>query len=193
MKTIGLTGNIGSGKTTVAKVFNAFGFTILDADFLAKQLYLQPEIKQQVETVLACSILNDDQSINFARIAEQYFRDKGVYQDVNRILYPALKLQIEKEIASAKTPVLIEAAMLFEAGLDALVDYKITVTAPLELRMQRVQRRNGMSREQFLERESLQFSEQYKEEKADAVINNSGQLSVVEQVQRVAETITMKQ
>lgn len=182
MKTIGLTGNIGSGKTTVAKVFNAFGFTILDADLLAKQLYLQPEIRQQVETVLACSILNDDQSINFARIAEQYFRDKGVYQDLNRILYPALMLQIEKEIASAKTPVLIEAAMLFEAGLDALVDYKITVTAPLELRIQRVQRRNGLSTQHFLDREQYQWAEEKKCALSDCIINNDGSESVIQQV-----------
>lgn len=190
MKTIGLTGNIGSGKSTVAKVFAAFGFEILDADALAKSLYHQDEIRIQVETLLGETIVDSEGKIDYACIARHYFSHREKYDALNNILYPALQKLVKAEMeARGDKPVLVEAAMLFEAGLENEFDCVVAVSAPVNLRMSRVQERNGLSPEQFMERENRQMSAQEKETRANFVILNDESRSVIEQVQKVVEQL----
>ncbi|MPM01814.1 Dephospho-CoA kinase [bioreactor metagenome] len=189
MITIGLTGNLGSGKSTVAKVFESYCFRILDADAMAKELYFIPEIRQQVEKLLGTSILNPDNSINYKKIADYYFNKPGIYQALNKILYPQLLKNIEKEINAAQENVVVEAAMLFEIGMEKSFDYVITVSTPVEERIQRVYKRNGCSREQFMEREKLQSPPEWKETKSAFVIRNDERSSVVAQVNRIVEQL----
>ena len=186
---IGLTGNLGSGKSTVAKVFETFGFKILDADDMAKQLYHIPAIRQQVETLLGVSILSDDDSVNYKTIADYYFNKPGIYAALNKILYPELQKNIEAEIAARTSNVIVEAAMLFEIEMQHVFDYVITVSTPVEERIQRVYKRNGSSREQFMEREKLQSPAEWKETKADFVIRNDERSSVIAQVDRIVRQI----
>lgn len=190
MKTIGLTGNLGSGKSTVAKVFESFGYVILDADAMAKELYFVPEIRIKVEELLGEPISNEDGSIKYNRIAEHYFNKPGIYLALNSILYPALQKKIEATVESLNDkPVLIEAAMLFEIGLKDSFEYTITVSTPIEERIHRVYNRNGSSREQFMEREKLQSPAEWKEKHADYVIRNDERSSVVAQVNRIVQAI----
>lgn len=192
MITIGLTGNLGSGKSTVAKVFESFSFRILDADAMAKDLYFIPEIRQQVEQLLGESILNPDSSINYRKIADYYFNKPGIYKALNEILYPELQKNIKNEINATGDNVVVEAAMLFEIGMGKSFDYVITVSTPVEERIQRVYKRNGCSREQFMEREKLQSPAEWKETKADFVIRNDERSSVVTQVNRIVEKLSEK-
>lgn len=192
MITIGLTGNLGSGKSTVAKVFESFSFRILDADAMAKDLYFIPEIRQQVEQLLGESILNPDSSINYRKIADYYFNKPGIYKALNEILYPELQKNIKNEINATGDNVVVEAAMLFEIGMGKSFDYVTTVSTPVEERIQRVYKRNGCSREQFMEREKLQSPAEWKETKADFVIRNDERSSVVAQVNRIVEKLSEK-
>lgn len=189
---IGLTGNLGSGKSTVAKVFETFGFKILDADDMAKQLYHIPDIRRQVESLLGVSIENADGTINYRLIADHYFNKPGIYAALNKILYPELLKNIDAEIAAQTSNVIVEAAMLFEIEMQHVFDYVITVSTPVEERMQRVYKRNGSSREQFMEREKLQSPAEWKETKADFVIRNDERSSVIAQVNRILQQISLQ-
>jgi len=190
---IGLTGNLGSGKSTVAKVFETFGFKILDADDMAKQLYHIPDIRQQVESLLGVAIENADGTINYRLIADHYFNKPGIYAALNKILYPELLKNIEAQIAVQTSNVIVEAAMLFEIEMQHVFDYVITVSTPVEERMQRVYKRNSSSREQFMEREKLQSPPEWKETKADFVILNDERSSVIAQVCRILQQLSLQQ
>ncbi|HBG71067.1 MAG: dephospho-CoA kinase [Bacteroidetes bacterium GWF2_43_63] len=186
---IGLTGNLGSGKSTVAKVFETFGFRILDADAMAKQLYLIPDIRKQVESLLHVSIVKADNTINYQIIADYYFNKPGIYSALNKILYPELQKNIEAEITAQKDNVIVEAAMLYEINMQPLFDYVITVSTPMEERMQRVYKRNGSSREQFMEREKLQSPAEWKETQADFIVRNDERSSVIAQVNNIIKSL----
>jgi len=186
---IGLTGNLGSGKSTVAKVFETFGFKILDADAMAKELYNLPDIRKQVESLMGISIENPDGTINYSIIAAYYFNKPGIYSALNKILYPQLQKNIEAEIAAQKSNVIVEAAMLFEIGMQQFFDYVITVSTPMEERMQRVYKRNGSSREQFMEREKLQSPAEWKETQSNFIIRNDERSSVIAQVSSIIESL----
>jgi dephospho-CoA kinase len=183
---IAITGNIGSGKSTVAKVFGAMGFDILDADALAKSLYEIPTIRIQVEELLKTSIISPSGGIDYAKIASVYFNDIDIYNSLNKILYPALKKLIEEVISNCQNSnVALEAAILFEAGLEKDFDKIIVVSAPRKMRFRKVNSRNGMTQEQFLERENRQFSQEWKEQHCSTVVVNDESSSVIEQVEKI--------
>jgi len=185
MISIGLSGHIGSGKSSVAKVFASFGFTVYDADILAKRLYEFENIRLEVEKILGISILNENGSINYKAIAEKYFNDESVYHRVNSILYPALKELIRMLINESKENILVEAAMFYEIGLQDLFDYKINVSAPAELRHKRLQQSRNMSPELIVEREKMQGSERIKEKRSNFVIHNDEEQSLILQVKEI--------
>ena len=189
MITIGLTGNIGSGKSTVAKIFQSFGFDFLDADTMAKELYDIDEIRIKVEKLLGKFILKKDGKIDYKIISEQYFNNVKIYKSLNNILYPALQQKIKKETSNSKKNLIIEAAMLFEIGSNSLYDYIITVSAPIEERMERIKKRNGFSTELFMERENNQSSATWKEQHSDFIIYNNKGAELITQVSNILKKI----
>lgn len=192
MITIGLTGNIGSGKSTVAKIFQSFGFDFLDADAMAKELYNIDEIRIKVEKLLGKSILKKDGKIDYKIISEQYFNNVEIYKSLNNILYPALQQKIKKETSNSKKNLIIEAAMLFEIGSNSLYDYIITVSAPIEERMERIKKRNGFSTELFMERENNQSSATWKEQHSDFIIYNNKGAELITQVSNILKKISVE-
>ncbi|NLL27718.1 MAG: dephospho-CoA kinase [Bacteroidales bacterium] len=189
MIAIGLTGNIGSGKSTIAKIFQSFGFDFLDADVMAKELYYIDEIRVRIEKLLGKSILNKDGKVDYKIISEQYFNNAEIYKSLNNILYPALQQKIKKEISNSKKNLIIEAAMLFEIGFCSLYDYIITVSAPIEERIERIKKRNGFSTELFMEREKNQSSASWKEQNSDFVIYNNNGTELIPQVSNILKKI----
>lgn len=192
MITIGLTGNIGSGKSTVAKIFQSFGFDFLDADTMAKELYDIDEIRIKVEKLLGKSILKKDGKVDYKIISEQYFNNVEIYKSLNNILYPALQQKIKKETSNSKKNLIIEAAMLFEIGSNSLYDYIITVSAPIEERIERIKKRNGFSTELFMERENNQSSATWKEQHSDFIIYNNKGAELITQVSNILKKISVE-
>ena len=186
---LGLTGNLGSGKTSVAKVFESFGFKIFYADDNAKYLYKIPSIKTEIESLLNTSISTYNGEINYKLIADKYFFDSTIYKKINEILYPVLQKKIKTETELLSSNVIVEAAMLFEIGLESFFDYIITVSTPLEERMNRVFKRNGFEKDEFMIREDMQSDPLLKEAKSDFIIYNNEQSSVIEQVNDILNKI----
>ncbi|MBS3993208.1 MAG: dephospho-CoA kinase [Bacteroidetes bacterium] len=173
MKIVGLTGGMGSGKTTVSKMFEKLGVTVYIADAEAKN------IMQTDATVKSALIKNfgekayENNSLNTAYLAEIVFKDKQKLNIINSIVHPVVKKHF-KEFLKLQTAkyLLFENAILFENGFDELCDYIVTVVAPLELRISRIQKRDGYTRSQILDRISKQWDDNQKIQKSDFVIYN---------------------
>ena len=190
MISIGLCGNIGSGKSSIAKIFQMYGFIIYDADKLAKELYLNNDIKQKIETLLGFSIELTDNKINYSAIAEVYFNNDKLYHRINAILYPALKNKIANIIKNSSSNILIEAAMLYEIDLHPFFDFVITVSSPDKLRQKRLVKQRNMDLNSFIKREKMQSSQLIKEKRSNFVIYNNKEKLILPQIEKILKEIS---
>ena len=142
-KIVGLTGGIGSGKTTVAQMFKALGVPVYNADDEAKALMQSSEIlKRELIQLLGVNCYQNEQ-LNRSFIASKVFADKALLEKINAIVHPKVAAHFEAWHAKQNTPYVIkEVAILFETGSQHLFDFILTVTAPVETRIQRVMDRD---------------------------------------------------
>jgi dephospho-CoA kinase len=188
MLKIGLTGGIGSGKSSVAGIFNVLGVPVFDADTQAK-------IIMENDEQLASSIKNvfGDESyfekkLNRPFLANLVFNDPYKLEQLNALVHPAAITAANKWMQQQKAPYIIkEAALLFEAGTAANLDYIIGVYAPKHLRIKRAMERDNASREQVLVRMSRQINEEIKMKLCDFVLVNDEQQLLIPQVLRLHE------
>lgn len=181
---LGITGGIGSGKTTVCRLFELLGIPVYYADEESKKLLDEnKEVKKQVLGIFGESILNDAGTIDRKKLAGIVFNNKGLLDKLNAITHPAVGAHFELWLKKQKSPyILKEAAILFESGAYKQVDKVLTVTAPVELKIQRTIKRDGVSKEQVEARISLQMSDEEKIKRSDFVIRNNEQELLIPQV-----------
>jgi dephospho-CoA kinase len=190
MLKIGLTGGIGSGKTTVAEVFSQLGVAIYLSDDRAKALMVSDE-----ELQLAIISLFGEQSyemgmLNRAYIASKVFSDKKELEKLNALVHPALKKDFDLWCNEQTSPYIIkEAAILFESGVNKGLDKVILVEASAEIRLSRVMERDKVSSESVLARMEVQWSDERRKSLSDYVILNDDKCSVLEQVLEVHENL----
>jgi dephospho-CoA kinase len=172
-KIIGLTGGIGSGKTTIANHFRSLGISVYIADDEARKIMQTPEVIDAIketfgETLFEGAVLKRD------RLAEIVFNDSEKLQQLNAIVHPAVKRHFKQWLLEHKEfPIIIyEAAILFESGNYKDFDSIISVTAPLESRIQRVIERDKTTRDQVLGRINSQWTDEQRISKSDYVIEN---------------------
>lgn len=190
MLKIGVTGGIGSGKTTVAKVFQAFGIPVFMADVEAKRLMQEDEgLKNAIKSAFGNSIYQDGK-LDKQAMAALIFNDEGALDKINSLVHPAVQLAFEKWCSkqSAKY-VLKEAAILFESGADKGLDLVICVSAPDELRIQRVKARDGVTESQVEERMAKQWAKTKKIELSDYHIVNDELQLLLPQIIKVHQDI----
>ncbi|HAD97787.1 MAG TPA: dephospho-CoA kinase [Cryomorphaceae bacterium] len=188
---VGLTGGIGSGKSTVASLFAHLGVPIFEADAVSKQILdTDKELQGQLTELLGPGLVKDGR-VNKGFMASVIFNDEELLQQVNGLIHPAVGHAFAKWYASHKsTPYVIrEAAILFESGTYKDCDHIIVVSAPLEMRVERVMKRNHISREQVMERVNKQWPEEQKLKLADSIIYNDHSQSVIKQVLKIHENI----
>ncbi|WP_461533350.1 dephospho-CoA kinase [Sinomicrobium sp.] len=174
MIVIGLTGGIGSGKSTVARMFSKLGVPVYIADIeAAKLMRTDPAIKSAIVALLGESAYTENGPDN-AYIASKVFTDKELLDGLNGIIHPAVGVHFKQWCTQQHTHYVVkEAAVLFESGGDRECDAVILVTAPEETRVKRVMQRDGVSREKVLQRIDNQWSEARKEVLSDYVIVNT--------------------
>ncbi|MFN3968148.1 dephospho-CoA kinase [Flavobacterium sp.] len=172
-KIIGLTGGIGSGKTLVANYIKSKGIPVYIADEEAKKIMETQEVTRLVETAFGNSVISD-KKIDRAKLAQLVFNNPEKLQKLNAIIHPLVKQNFDIWLKNhQKFPFVIkEAAILFESGSYKYCDSIITITAPLETRLQRVIDRDNTNRESVLSRIKNQWSEEQKIAKSHFVIHN---------------------
>lgn len=191
MLKIGLTGNIGSGKSTVAGIFKILGIAVYHADTEAKKFLQQQIVIEQLIVQFGDKILTED-IIDRAKLAQLVFNDKRALDFLNQLIHPLVKTDFEQWMASleAKSPYVVqEAAILFESSFEKYVDKTILVTAPLHLRMNRVMERDHISAAMFMQREANQWTEDKKTELASFVIVNDDTKLLIPQLMEIHQKL----
>lgn len=190
---VGLTGGIGSGKSTVAEIFTQLGVPVYDADTKAKQLLdTDKELHQKLVQLLGDEVSTAGK-INRQVMAAKIFADKSLLQKVNGLVHPAVGRHFKQWYAAQNVPyVLREAAILFESGSYKDCAFVITVFAPEEVRIARVMERNGIDEDEVKARMQHQWPEEEKLKRADFVLYNDGKQSIIKQVLRLHEDLISK-
>lgn len=192
---IGITGGIGSGKTTVAKVFEVLGIPIYYADDEAKRMMNEDEsLKQQLLQLFGKKTYVDGK-LNRQYLSSMVFNSDEKLALLNSIVHPATIRDAERWMQQQKTPYAIkEAALIFESGAQKQLDYVIGVYAPAPLRIQRAMKRNHATREEVKARMDKQIEEEIKMRLCDYVITNDEQELVIPQVIKIHKALmAMKQ
>jgi dephospho-CoA kinase len=191
MKKVGITGGIGSGKTSACKVFEALGVPVYYADERAKELYSLAEVKEQVVEYFGEEAYLPDGSLNSTYLSNRIFTDIHAKEKISEIIHPAVGKDFEKwtEARTSHNYVLKEAAIMVETGQHKLLDALIVVTAPLEIRLARVQKRSGLSESEFLARVSNQISDEERNSAAQYLIDNSGRQPLIKQVFQIHQSL----
>jgi dephospho-CoA kinase len=191
---IGLTGGIGSGKSTVAKIFSILGIPVFYADMAARAVMNEDqELKQKIKQTFG-EAAYENEMLNRKYIADIVFNNSFKLEQLNAMVHPATIAMAEKWMQQQTTPYVIkEAALFFEAGSTEGLDYVIGVYAPQHLRTQRVMHRDNVTREEVLARMNKQINEEMKMRLCDFVIVNDEQQLVIPQVLQLHQKfITLK-
>lgn len=189
---IGLTGGIGSGKSTVAKIFSQLGIPVLDADVTAKHLMNNDEsIKAALIKTFGEDVYMDHQ-LNRQFLAKLVFEDAFKLNQLNAIVHP-VAIQYAKEWALKQSApyVIKEAALFFESGSSEGVDKMIGVTAPKHIRIQRVMQRDAISRDEVIKRMDHQLDDSLKMKLCDWVIQNDEMHLLIPQVLAIHQSLTI--
>jgi len=192
MLKIGLTGNIGSGKTTVSKVFELLGIPVFYADDAAKEVMVKDQILiKGIQSAFGKLSYFDDGALNRKHIADIVFNDAEQLAKLNALVHPATFRAFDDWVKQVKDApyILKEAALLFESDSYKMCNYSIMVQAPIETRIKRVMQRDGLSRAEVESRNSKQFSEEKKTALADYIIKNDDVQLVIPQVLELHQKI----
>ena len=187
---VGLTGGIGSGKSTIAKLFEIFGCIIFDSDSVAKQLYFDPIIKSHITKLLGEESYISENKINKKYISSIIFSNSNKLEQLNQIIHPAVIIALKKIKEKNPDKIIIkESALLFEAKLEKEVDKIILVVAPQEDRIKRVMLRDGISKEDVLKKIKNQLPDAIKIKKSDFIIENNEKEFLITQSLKIYNSI----
>ncbi|KAB3539037.1 dephospho-CoA kinase [Alkaliphilus pronyensis] len=185
-KTIGLTGGIASGKTTVSKILELLGAIIIDADLIAREVVKKgtPALKS-IEAVFGKEFITKDGELNRKKLGVHVFSNKKALEKLNSITHPIIINHIQNQIIELKknnsnSIIVLDAALLIEMKLTSLVDEVWVVAVTFEEQLKRLMERDGLSKRQAIDRINSQMNIEEKKAYADKIIDNSGGLSQLE-------------
>ena len=181
MMIIGLTGSIGTGKSEAARQLEALGASIISADQVGHEAYTpNTEAWEQVVAAFGDDILQDDGEIDRRKLGAVVFSDPGQLEKLNQIMHPRMARMVADKIEELRDQgvevVVVEAALLFEAGWDSLVEEVWVTDSTEQVVIERLKQRNGMSEEEARKRISSQMGRTERLERSDYVIENSGDM-----------------
>lgn len=183
---IGLTGGIASGKSTVSEMLKKRGIPVIDADLIAREVVeVGKKAYTEIVNAFGKEILNEDLTINRARLGSIVFQNEDKREKLNSIVHPEVRLEMKRRqeqlISEGAKAVVLDIPLLFESNLKHLVDKVIVVYTEEKNQLERLMKRNNFSKEEALSRINAQMPLKEKVKFADAVINNDGTLEETEQ------------
>ena len=189
---VGLTGNIGSGKSTVCKIFETMGVPVFYSDTQAKKLYLRQEVKEQLFNQFGNSVFNNLKEIDFKKLATVIFSNRNSLDFINRLIHPLVFESYQKWLDGHQQDsyTLHESAILFEHHLEKKFDKTIVVYCPQEIRIRRILKRDEVSENEILKRISNQMNDQRKNSLADFVVINDGIRMILPQILEIDHQLT---
>jgi len=189
---VALTGNIGSGKSTVVKIFSIIGIPVFCADKEAKLLYKDPMIKKAVGDYFGNTVFNLQNEVDFKKLASSVFNDEHALRKINEIIHPGVFKKYNEWLMQNDSYdyTIHEAAIIFENKLEHQFDIIINVFAPEKIRLERVIKRDGISPVHFYDRARHQLSDDEKNKKADYVVINDGKQFLIPQIMQIHKTIS---
>lgn len=193
MVVVGLTGGIGSGKTTIAKCFKSLGIPVYIADVEAKALMNRSKVIKSKLIQLFGESAYENESLNRTYLATKIFNDKALLSKMNAIVHPKVASHFKRWLKKQKAPYVIkEAAIIFENNLESQYDYIITVVADEDLRINRVINRDGASKVKIKAIIDNQLSDEDKIKKSDFVIRNNDLELAKTQVMEINQQLLQK-
>ncbi|HKK09349.1 MAG TPA: dephospho-CoA kinase [Bacteroidales bacterium] len=191
---VGLTGNIGSGKSTAARIFKSLGIPVFYADIQAKQLYADPEVKYEVVALCGNQVLDNDDEISFQKLGAIVFNDSEKLRQLNAIIHPKVREKYWKwlEYYQDKPYTVQEAAIMVESGLYKKMDILVVVTAPQQQRLQRILERESITEEQIRKRMQRQLPEDELIKYADFIVKNDEHTLLIPQILSVHQSLIKK-
>ncbi|WP_440961854.1 dephospho-CoA kinase [Paenibacillus nitricinens] len=184
---IGLTGGIASGKSTVSALLVSKGARLVDADVIAREVMLPGhEVLAAAVKQFGSEILSPDGTLNRGKLGDIVFQDPAALQALNNLTHPAIRREIKErmnslEVEDPKKLTIVDIPLLFESGLENMFHEILVVYVPREVQIARLMERNGLSLEQAEARLNAQMDIEAKRNKADYIIDNSGELAHTEQ------------
>lgn len=181
---VALTGNIGSGKTTVARIFSTLGVAVYNADKEAHKLFFRKDVKKKISGIFGNAVFKDTE-IDRKALGAIVFRDEKALKELNNIIHPLVLEDFKlwtKRLRTFKNYVLFESAIIYEAQLADLFDAIILVRAPKELRVQRIIARDHLPREKIMARINNQIPEERLSKQDNYQITNDGRQMLITQV-----------
>lgn len=180
---VGLTGGIGSGKTTVARVFKTLGVPVFEADAEGRRvLSEEQDVIQAVAQRFGNGVIHDGR-VDRAALAKIVFADPAALKDLNAIVHPAVRKGFQRWAGEQRTAIVImESAIMLESGSSKIMDRIAVVTAPEQLRIRRVMARDGVEASVVRARMANQVSEEQRITTAQHVIHNDDKQLVIPQV-----------
>ncbi len=191
MITIGITGGIGSGKSTVCKIFKLLGIPIFEADAVAKELInSNSEIKTELIRLFGNDIYIPNNGVDRKKLASIIFNDNLQLAKVNKLIHPVVRNEYANWVERQNTQYVIhEAAILFESGFYKMMDFTILVSAPENQRIERVIKRDKTLETQIKERIAKQWTDEQKRKLATIEIKNSDNDLIIPQIIKIDNKI----
>ena len=188
---VGITGGIGSGKSTVCKVFKALGIPVFEADVIARQLMnTDKKIRARLVDLFGSNVYLPDQTIDRKFLSGIVFNNPSLLEQLNKIVHPAVRESFEEWYQEQQSAYIIhEAAILFESGFYKMMDKTITVVTSENERILRVMKRDGITMELVKERIKNQWSDEERIKLADFVIGNNDDQLIIPQIIEIDKKI----
>lgn len=183
---IGLTGNIGSGKTSVAHVFEVLGIPVFYADDESKKLFLEPQVKKDLAQLFGNAIITKSKEVDKQKLASIVFTDKAKLKQLNELLHPLVYKRYLEWVDNQKASyTILEAAILFESGFNKYVHQSICVYADKKSRINRIVKRDKFERSDVEARMKNQLDDEQKNKLADFLVNNNDDEMVIPQILKI--------
>lgn len=193
MLRIGLTGSIGCGKSSLSNILKKHNIPIIDADIKGREIYEDKELLKAIEEAFGSSVINENGTLNRKNLGKIVFSDDDKLQKLNSLTHPVIRRMINEDLDEyekrGEKMVVIDAALLLEAGFTSMIDTIIVVTCSEPVQLQRVILRDNCSEEDAMGRIKSQMPQKEKVKYAEFVVDNSGTLN---QLEKEAEELIRK-